>query len=650
MAIKTLITTFGRRKIAQALANEDTVEVTAMVFGDGDGSQYTPTVSQTQLKNQLYSTAAIATVEDEVWTYFQSTIPSTVSGFTIREIGLTCFNEETNQNELIIVASVPDTEKAVSENGVRQTMPIRIGVTTAIGNVLTVITDPDSIPPFTNKNLGLIKGRVYDGYVQARDGDTGYGYVTGWDNVFKKISSNAQTVNSDIIISLGNTVYFIDSSGVQQNVLTVSEEGIRLGDKDTPLNLSSTSNGVNIYSNWDGSGVEPRKILTEFDLRKRVTNYLEDITDKSSYSAGAYQVIGNPTESEGTVSDFTNNDYVILDVNLPENGSSEIITKLTTGSDVTTEQTILDSKDTFLVGIEDGKFIYRLGEGYNYNVVGNPTIVDNELSNFSSSNYATLNNISEYRDSFELLTKFTTDSDVTTRQTILDSKDTNFIGIENGKFVYSLGQGSSYNVIGNVIQLSDKIVSNFSSRNYIELPVIDLNSPDTWEIQLKFTTGSSTSRQTIFTYNESKHTPGSLDADSINISLFGNRIYLELSSNGSSYDIYDGRVGSHYDLSSNTTYYIRLKFTGTSYILYLSTDNSSWSTLTTVNSSEKVYKSSGIPEIGGSSFSGSVDLSECYIKTDSSTVWSYPDSDYTTVGNIVKSGITNFIIKLCRIT
>ena len=117
MAIKTLITTFGRRKIAQALANEDTIEITAMVFGDGDGSLYTPTVSQTQLKNQKYSTSAIATVEDEVWTYFEATIPSAVNGFTIREIGLTCFNEETNQNELIIVASVPDTEKAVSENG-----------------------------------------------------------------------------------------------------------------------------------------------------------------------------------------------------------------------------------------------------------------------------------------------------------------------------------------------------------------------------------------------------------------------------------------------------------------------------------------------------------------------------------------------------
>ena len=637
MAIKTLITTFGREKIAQALANEGTIEVTAMVFGDGDGSQYTPTVSQTQLKNQLYSTAAIATVEDEVWTYFEATVPSTVNGFTIREIGLTCYNEDTHQDELIIVASVPDTEKAVSENGVQQTMPIRIGVTTAIGNVLTIIADPDSIPPFTNKNLGLIKGRVYDGYVQARDGDTGYGYVTGWDNVFKKISSNPQTVNSDVIVSLGNTIYFTDSNGVQQNLINISDNGIRLGDKDTPLNLASTSEGVNIYSNWDGTGVEPRKILTEYDLRKRVTNYLEDITDESSFSAGAYKVIGNPVESEGSISDFTNNDYIILDANLPENTSSEILTKFTTGSDVTTRQTILDSKDTFLVGIEDSKFIYRLGEGYGYNVTGNPTIIENELSDFSSSDYATLSNIPEYQNSFELLTKFTTGSDVTTKQTILDSKNTNSIGIENGKFIYSLGQGSNYNVVGDVVQLSNKTVSNFSTSNYIELPAIDLNSSGTWEIKLKFTTGSLSSRQTIFSYNPPDR--------SISIELYSRKIGLKLSSNGSESDICNSLGFS--TLSYNTTYYIRLRFTGTSYILYLSTDNSNWSTEITVNSSDLVYESSKISRIGidrdlEHPFIGSVDLSGCYIKIGSSTEWSYPDSTYNIVGNITKNGITNF--------
>ena len=637
MAIKTLITTFGRRKIAQALANEDTVEVTAMVFGDGDGSQYTPTVSQTQLKNQLYSTAAIATVEDEVWTYFQATIPSTVNGFTIREIGLTCYNEDTQQDELIIVASVPDTEKAVSENGVQQTMPIRIGVTTAIGNVLTVIADPDSIPPFTNRNLGLIKGRVYDGYVQARDGDTGYGYVTGWDNVFKKISSNPQIVNSDVVVSLGNTIYFIDSNGVQQNLIDVSENGIRLGDKDTPLNLASTSNGVNIYSNWEGTGVSPRKILTEFDLKKRVTNYIEDITDKSSYSAGAYKKIGNPTESEGIISGFTDNDYIILDASLPENTSSEIKTKFTTGSNVTTKQSIFDSKNTFFVGIENGKFIYSLGQGYRYSVHGSPTIVDSELSNFSSSNYATLSNIPAYKHSFELLTKFTTGSDVTTKQAILDSKNTNFIGIENGKFIYSLGQGNDYGVRGDIVQLSNKTVSNFSTTNYIELPVIDLNSSGTWEIKLKFTTSPLSSKQTIFSYSPSD--------SSISIELFNNQIGLKLSSNGSTFDICDTQGIS--SLSYNTTYYVRLKFTGTSYILYLSTDNSSWSTEITVNSTDPVYESSKISRLGiGKNldypFLGSIDLSGCIIKLGSSTEWSYPDSDYTVVGNITKNGITNF--------
>ena len=167
--VKGIFTNYGRNQIAQALAGGYEIVLGEMVYGDGAGSQYTPLVSQTALRNQLGSTKAIAKIEDDVWTFFEGIIPSSAPDGVIREVGMT-----DSSGQLLLVVVIPDVNKITSVNGVQQRIPIRIGVTTAQGNVITVITDPDSVPPFTQFNLGLIKGRKMDGYVAAIDGDTGY--------------------------------------------------------------------------------------------------------------------------------------------------------------------------------------------------------------------------------------------------------------------------------------------------------------------------------------------------------------------------------------------------------------------------------------------------------------------------------------------
>ena len=157
------------------------------------------------------------------------------------------------------------------------------------------------------------------------------------------------------------------------------------------------------------------------------------------------------------------------------------------------------------------------------------------------------------------------------------------------------------------------IASGFSNDNLIYCKnMFSPSSSDTWEFQIKGLY-SATNQQRPFGTSENYH---GFDFW-INSSRQPN---LKISSNGSSWDIYDA-TNTNFTFVVNTIYWFKMQFTGTNYIFSVSTDN--WTTSTelfNIESSAGVY--SYTPRIGksatgtGSTYQwrGNIYLEDSFIK------------------------------------
>lgn len=108
------LTTTGAALLAAASSGSP-VPLHDMVIGDGSGTAYTPTGSETALRNTL-SVVAIDTVGvDSILTnelLVTATFPASVGGFTAREVGI-----RTTSGALFAIANLPDTVKPDPTSG-----------------------------------------------------------------------------------------------------------------------------------------------------------------------------------------------------------------------------------------------------------------------------------------------------------------------------------------------------------------------------------------------------------------------------------------------------------------------------------------------------------------------------------------------------
>ncbi|WP_179989792.1 phage tail protein [Acinetobacter sp. YH1901141] len=108
----------GDAKIANAIATATKLNITHVVFGDGNGSVPTPDKSRTALVNQVYSVAPSnyylhPTIANRL--IVEAIIPSDVGGFYIREVGLIA-----DTTVLISDGSVAPIFKEASTDGNRE--------------------------------------------------------------------------------------------------------------------------------------------------------------------------------------------------------------------------------------------------------------------------------------------------------------------------------------------------------------------------------------------------------------------------------------------------------------------------------------------------------------------------------------------------
>ena len=197
----------------------------------------------------------------------------------------------------------------------------------------------------------------------------------------------------------------------------------------------------------------------------------------------------------------------------------------------------------------------------------------------------------------------------------------------------TVGQGTKYTNFTKVgtptVNEMTGVATGFSGSNYLTLGV---NTPDsgTWEIVVKFTTGTSNSGASVIL--------GTAGTSMLPFYKDGNYLYDFLSTNGTSWNVASAdRIMS---ISTNTTYKMKAEFTGSAYNWY-NWENGDWVLKRTFSYSSPV-KGGNLFKIGSdfSNTGASVDLSETYIKVNGVMYWTPATTgDYY---KVLKNGYINY--------
>lgn len=203
---------------------------------------------------------------------------------------------------------------------------------------------------------------------------------------------------------------------------------------------------------------------------------------------------------------------------------------------------------------------------------------------------------------------------------------------------YKKGYINNFTTVGTPT-FNGSVVSGFSTSNYLRLPQTpDFSTLDSWEWAFKITTGTGTSDQQLVGGL-------SIERPGVEIGIISSKLKLWLGSiSGSGHDIStNNAVIGTYAIATSTDYWIKLSFTGTKYILSISENGVSYTDDITIESTLRTRSenlSIGVDKYGSNRpFLGSMDLSECYIKSNGEYLWNpYKrckyDYNFTTVGTL----------------
>ena len=185
---------------------------------------------------------------------------------------------------------------------------------------------------------------------------------------------------------------------------------------------------------------------------------------------------------------------------------------------------------------------------------------------------------------------------------------------------------SKFEVVGSPTITDDGIASGFSSSTYLTIPKLSslVGSANSWELDMQFTTPSDITSSRVGYLLE-----GNTDwCNLIRVGGDGTNytgIQVCLTSTGSSYNIASYKQVAH--VTANTTYWLKLIFTGTEYLCKYSTNGTDFTTVNIATSSLKISDNSTLLNIGVSknatnSFRGSIDLKQFSITVDGKEVFS----------------------------
>ncbi|UWD50614.1 phage tail protein (plasmid) [Clostridioides difficile] len=229
----TLLTEIGKASIANATALGTRVDFAKIKAGDGGGSSYIPTETQTALKNVVWESTLEHVQADEKnpnWVVIQKTITGDTGSFTIREIGV--FD---SKDQLLAVSSYPETYKPAPDSGTVKEILIKIIL--AVSNTASIILkiDPTVV-------LATLKD------IQELD--------TKIDTTKTELTSNIENTKKELNNKIGNTTQLttIDKTNIVSalNEVKTSVDSIETtADKTSYNNATSNLTATNVQGAID---------------------------------------------------------------------------------------------------------------------------------------------------------------------------------------------------------------------------------------------------------------------------------------------------------------------------------------------------------------------------------------------------------------
>lgn len=258
--IYSLPTNVGTAKLAYALANNLTVQISHMAIGDGNGVAVNPTaawpalareVHRAQL-NQLYQHP-----DNPNWLVAELVIPAEVGGWTIREIALYDV-----AGDLIFIGNHAEQYKPVQSQGSDETKTIRMVILVSDVATVTLKTDPTTVMAtidYVQRELAKLDQKQSVRYTTTADvvlsglgvqagGDWGAALTAG-DRVLVKNQALAKD-NGVYIVAGGAWARSADadiSAEVTPGLVVAVEQGATLADTrwqlvtDGLINLGTTA-------------------------------------------------------------------------------------------------------------------------------------------------------------------------------------------------------------------------------------------------------------------------------------------------------------------------------------------------------------------------------------------------------------------------
>lgn len=139
----TLVTDCGIQLIAAAVMEGKKINITDLAVGDGGGAYYQPTPNMTGLKNECWSgpIKSVSVNKDSPnMIDIAAIIPSTVGGFTIREMAV-----KDDVKNTIAICNTPDTEKVIISSGAAGEIELTMHIEISNADAISFIIDPNVV-------------------------------------------------------------------------------------------------------------------------------------------------------------------------------------------------------------------------------------------------------------------------------------------------------------------------------------------------------------------------------------------------------------------------------------------------------------------------------------------------------------------------
>ena len=123
----TLLTAIGAAELINAQAFENTVPITHLAVGDGNGNPVVPTEGMIALVHEVHRvpvSSMTVDIDNPNWLVLEAVLPSTVGGWTIVELGL--IGGSGAGNKLLAVGNFPATYKPLIAEGAAKDLVIRM--------------------------------------------------------------------------------------------------------------------------------------------------------------------------------------------------------------------------------------------------------------------------------------------------------------------------------------------------------------------------------------------------------------------------------------------------------------------------------------------------------------------------------------------